>query len=175
VSGHTVLAVPVPPLEEAVRARTRHYDPSFVSADSGFGHAHITLLAPWIAQPAPQDLARVGTIVAGLAPARIEFTEVEIFATGLIHLKPEPDQLFRTLTRELSAAFPDHPPYAAAYPEASPHLPLDDLAGGVSLAAVRRRLGALLPISFTADRVDLQWWAEHDCRLLHSWPLDGPR
>ncbi len=46
MSGHTCLAVPVPALEDWVRERTAHYDPSFVSTDPGFAHAHLTLLAP---------------------------------------------------------------------------------------------------------------------------------
>jgi len=42
--GHSVLVVPVPALEEYVRARTAHYDASFVSADPAWVHAHLTVL-----------------------------------------------------------------------------------------------------------------------------------
>ncbi len=57
--GHSVLAVPVPQIDVVVRERTAYYDASFVSADPGFVHAHITLLAPWIDEPTPADLATV--------------------------------------------------------------------------------------------------------------------
>jgi hypothetical protein len=55
--GHSVLVVPVPELDEWIRARTAFYDASFVSADPGFVHAHITLLGPWLPRPAAEDLA----------------------------------------------------------------------------------------------------------------------
>lgn len=46
-AGHSVIAFPVPELDPWVRARTEHYDPSFVSSDPDFVHAHITVLGPW--------------------------------------------------------------------------------------------------------------------------------
>ena len=46
--GHSVLQVPVPPLEAFVLARTRHYDTDYVSADPAFVHAHVTALAPFL-------------------------------------------------------------------------------------------------------------------------------
>jgi len=49
--GNTVLAVPVPELDEVVRERTAFYDASFVSSDPGFTHAHITVLGPWVTEP----------------------------------------------------------------------------------------------------------------------------
>ena len=55
MTGHTVLAVGVPDLDDWVRTRTAQYDASFVSADPAFRHAHITLLAPWIANPVPSS------------------------------------------------------------------------------------------------------------------------
>ena len=47
VPGHSVLQLPVAPLEAWVRARTAHYDRGFVSVDPTFGHAHITALGPF--------------------------------------------------------------------------------------------------------------------------------
>ena len=46
--GHSVLQVPVPPLEEYVRGRTAHYDPSYLGVGPAYVHAHVTALAPFV-------------------------------------------------------------------------------------------------------------------------------
>ena len=174
-NGHTVLAVPVPQLDQVVRSRTAHYDKTFVSTDPRFVHAHITVLAPWVVRPTRADLDRVGEIAARVEPTQVTLSEVEEFVGGVIHLRPEPEEPFRRLTAELSACFPDFPPYAGEFPDPVPHLTLDHPAGGVTLGEVRDRMDGLLPITFTLDKLDLQWWANNDCRLLHSWAIGGVR
>src|SRR5688500_7851829 len=93
--AHTVLAVPVPPLDEVVRERTAFYDSSFVSRDPGFTHAHITVLAPWISHPTSRDLAAVADIVTTVEPMEVKLAELDTFPDGVIHLRPEPDGPFR--------------------------------------------------------------------------------
>lgn len=171
LTAHTVLAIPVPPLDEVVRERTAFYDSSFVSRDPGFVHAHITALAPWITHPTPQDLAVVARIAAMLEPVEVTLAEVDIFPDGTIFLRPEPDEPFRRLTAALFAEFSDYPPYDGRFPDPVPHLTLDHRAGGMTPEAVRDRLIGCLPAIFTMERLDLQWWANDDCCLLHSWPL----
>ncbi|MGN6132151.1 MAG: 2'-5' RNA ligase family protein [Nocardioidaceae bacterium] len=169
--GHTVIAVPVPALEDVVRARTAHYDPSFVSTDPGFVHAHITVLAPWLSHPRQRDLETVAVIAAKGAPVEVTLAEVAAFDGGVIYLAPEPDEPFRKLTAALAAAYPQCPPYAGAFPDPVPHLTLDHPAGGVGLQEVRTRVAHLLPVTFRLERIDLQWWGNHDCRLLHTWQV----
>ena len=173
--GHTVLAVPVPQLDQVVRSRTAHYDKTFVSTDPRFVHAHITVLAPWVVAPTQADLDLVGEIAAQVEPTLVTLSEVEEFVGGVIHLRPEPAEPFGKLTSALSERYPDHPPYAGEFPDPVPHLTLDHPAGGVTLDEVRDRMEALLPITFTLERLDLQWWANNDCRLLHSWAIGGVR
>ncbi len=170
-AGHTVLAVPVPALDALVRERTAWYDASFVSADPGFVHAHITVLGPWVQHPSAVDLGTVAEIVSRVEPREVRLDEVTVFPNGLIHVRPEPDTVFRRLTSALVEAFPEHPPYGGAFPDPVPHLTLDHVAGGVSVAEVAERVSGVLPTTFAADRLDLQRWANDDCRLLHSWPL----
>jgi 2'-5' RNA ligase len=170
-AGHAVLAIPVPALDAVVRERTAYYDPSFVSADPAFVHAHITLLAPWLAEPTAADLAAVSAIAAAHPAVEVRLAQVREFPGGVIHLAPEPDTTFRRLTEALIAAFPHCPPYGGEFPEPTPHLTLDHPAGGVTLDEVAARVAPSLPVTFTADRIDLQWWANDDCRLLRSWPL----
>ncbi|WGL51263.1 2'-5' RNA ligase family protein [Nocardioides sp. BP30] len=176
-AGHSVLAFPVPELDAWVRDRTRHYDASFVSADPAFVHAHITVLGPWLASPGPDDLGRVAEVLAETEPIDVTLGAVHAFPDGLLHLRPVPEDPIRDLTARLTQEFPDHPPYGGAYPDPTPHLTLDQVSTGsaagdpVTAHTVSQRLGETLPVTVRLDRLDLQWWANHDCRLLHSWWL----
>jgi 2'-5' RNA ligase len=169
--GHTVLAVPVPALEEVVRERTAFYDASFLSADPGFVHAHITLLAPWADRPTAAELAQVARIARAAGPFDVKLAQVGEFPDGVLYLPPEPDGQLRDLTSRLVAAFPRFPPYGGRYGDVVPHLTLDRRSAAVKAATVRASVARLLPVTVTIDRIDLQWWANHDCRRLRSWPL----
>ena len=65
--GHSVLQVPVPPLEGWVRARTAHYDTDYLSSDPDFTHAHITVLAPFLLEVDDHAAAAVEEAVADTA------------------------------------------------------------------------------------------------------------
>lgn len=168
-----MLAVPVPALDHAVRERTAYYDASFVSADPDFVHAHITLLAPWAEHPTAEDLARVAHIAETAGPADVRLSQIREFPNGVIYLHPEPDSHLRELASRLAAAFPEFPPYSCEYDGVVPHLTLDRRSAAVSPATVRARVGHLLPVTVTVGRIDLQWWANHACRRLRTWPLGG--
>ena len=90
-SGHTVLAVPVPALDEVVRERTAFYDGSFLSADPDFAHAHITLLAPWAERPTAAHVAEVARITEAAKPFDVRLARVGEFPDGVLYLRPEPD------------------------------------------------------------------------------------
>jgi hypothetical protein len=170
VSGHSVLAVPVAPLEPFVRARTERYDASFVSADPGFGHAHVTLLGPWLPEPTADELDVVAATVAAEPPFAYALEELAQTPLGLLMVAPAPAAPFERLTAALVRAFPQTPPYAGAF-EPLPHVTLDHTATGATLAGLRGELP--LPVEAKAELVQLQWWANHDCRVLHSWRLGG--
>lgn len=170
--SHTVLQVPVPPLEPFVRGRHRHYDPEWLSADPSLVHAHVTALGPWLADPSLEALAVVAEIVAGTAPFAFDLARIATFPNGIVHLVPEPDGPFRALTARLVEAFPECPPYAGQFGVA-PHLTLDARSASVCEDSTRALLGDLLPVRCRADRLDLAWYAAGDCRLLHRWPLGG--
>lgn len=170
-AGHTVIAFPVPELDGWVRERTQRYDPSFVSTDPDFVHAHITVLGPWVPTPTSDDLERVADVLEGFAPIDVTLGAVHAFADGLLHLRPVPEDPLRELTARLAESFPEHPPYAGVYPDPTPHLTLDQTAPGVTPHTVSQRLGETLPVAVRLDRLDLQWWANDDCRLLHRWRL----
>jgi hypothetical protein len=170
VSLHTVLAVPVPELEGFVRDRTERYDASFLSAEPGFGHAHITLLGPWLDAPGAADLAVVGDLVAGEPAFAYTLERLDQTPLGLLLLAPDPSAPFARLTAALAEAFPQTPPYAGAF-DPLPHLTLDHTATGATLGGLRGELA--LPVEAKAEVVQLQWWANHDCRVLHTWRVGG--
>lgn len=168
--GHHVLVVPVPRLEPFVVARTRHYDRSFLSGDPSFVHAHVTLLAPWLAEPTAADLERVAKTAAAAEPFRFRLADLRVFAGGTIYLDPVPAAPFAALTEELVAAFPQCPPYEGRFAPV-PHLTVDHLAGGVTVAQTRAALAGLVPADCRADRIALQWYANDGCRTVAEWAL----
>ncbi|MEX0429101.1 2'-5' RNA ligase family protein [Nocardioides sp. DS6] len=169
--GHSVLVVPVPELDPFVQARTAHYDASFLSADPAFAHAHVTLLGHWLSDPAVADLDTVAQVLARFEPFETALGEVSAFPDGLVHLRPEPDAPFRALTQALVARFPQCPPYAGRFPDPVPHLTLDQTSEAVTVDSVAAELRGILPVRLRVDRVDLQWWANHDCHVRHTWKL----
>lgn len=169
--GHTVLAVPVLPLEDAVRERTAFYDASFVSTDPDFAHAHITLLGPWADRPTPADLALVADIARSVGPFEVKLAQLGEFPNGVIYLRPEPDDQLIDLTSRLTAAFPQFPPYEGQYEDVVPHLTLDRRSVTVTPETVGASIRDLIPVTTAVDRIDLQWWANHACRRLRTWPL----
>jgi hypothetical protein len=169
-AGHSVLVIPVPELEPFVVGRTQYYDPSFLSEDPAFVHAHITLLAPWLDDPAPDDLDLVAKLAAATEPFDFSLAELRVFAGGTIYLAPDPAEPFASLTAELVAAFPQCPPYAGLF-DAVPHLTVDHTLGGACVDGTRRALGDLVPALCRADRISLQRYANHACRTLAEWRL----
>lgn len=170
-AGHTVLAVPVPELDAFVRERTAHYDVAYLAADPDFGQAHVTVLAPWVHDPAAGDLAAVQEIAEQTPAFTYRLARTGTFPNGLIHLLPEPRGPFAELTARVWARFPDHPPYAGQFPDPTPHLSLDAVGPGVDEAMVRAMLGERVPVTARADRVQLQWWQAGHCHVLHTWWL----
>ena len=167
-----MLQVPVPDLEDWVVARTRYYDPGFVSTDPDFGHAHITALAPFAPAPTQAQLARVAEIAAATSPITVRLTTIDQFPNGIIHLRPEPDAPLRALTAALCEAFPQFPPYEGRFgPSVDPHLTLDAASAEVCVDSTRRRLGRSLPITTRLDELQLAWWESGNCHALHRWPL----
>ncbi|MGN0065920.1 MAG: 2'-5' RNA ligase family protein [Nocardioides sp.] len=170
--GHTVLAVPVPPLEQFVRARTVHYDAEYLSAEPGFAHAHVTVLAPWRRAPGPADLEAVAQVCARTRPFTFTTGEVATFPDGTIHLTLVPDAGFREMTSRLRSAFNDVVPYEGRFGEhLVPHVTLDAVGADVDEAVVRAWTAPMLPATALADRLQLQWWQAGRCHVQHEWTL----
>ncbi len=149
--GETALIIEVPEAEQLVRPWRAEHDPA---ASRGVP-AHITVLYPF-APPGQLDIEdslALRQLVANTKRFDFELTAVDEFP-GAIWLRPEPDDPFRQLTRQLWEAFPDYPPYGGRYPDSQPHLTLAIVADGHEQARlateIRDDLDAQLPISASA-------------------------
>ena len=172
MTGHSVLQLPVAPLEAWVRARTAHYDVGFVSTDARFGHAHITALGPFDPDPSADVLARVAVVAAATPPITVRLSVLAQFPNGIIHLGPDPDHDLRDLTARLVAAFPGWPPYGGEFgADVQPHLTVDAASGEVDLASTADLLRDVLPVDAVLDRLQLAWWESGDCHVRHEWHL----
>ena len=173
VTGHSVLQLPVPALEEWVRARTAHYDAGFVSDDPRFGHAHITALGPFDPAPSAEVLATVAGIAATTAPVSVRLADLAQFPNGIIHLVPDPASPLHELTTRLVAAFPEHPPYRGEFDDVRPHLTLDAASDEVSLASTAALLRDVVPVEVVLDTLQLGWWESGRSHVMEQWPLGG--
>lgn len=174
-TGHTVLVVPVPLLEPLVRGRHEHYDTDYVSSDPSFAHAHLTVLAPFVA-PAELTAATrhtVAQIAWETRPFEVSLTRVATFPNGIVHLVPEPAEPLRALTERFCRAFPTLLPYGGAFGSVEPHVTIDALGPDVTEDTVRAWVAPLLPSPLRVERLQLSWYAARDCRTLAAWEL-GP-
>jgi 2'-5' RNA ligase len=170
-AGHSVLQVPVPPLEPFIRARTEHYGPAYLSTDPAFTHAHVTALGPFAPVLTDDVVRRVAAIAAETPPFEFVLApHLGRFTDGTLHLLPEPDEAFRKLTARLAAEFPDFPPYAGEF-EPVPHLTVDRLSGEVTVESTLALLGGVLPATCRGERLDLAWYEPHNTHVLASWTL----
>lgn len=172
--GHSVLQLPVPPLEAWVRARTAHYDAGFVSTDPRFGHAHITALGPFDPAPSTGTWDTIAETAASTSPIKVRLAELAQFPLGIIHLVPEPAQPLRDLTARLVVAFPDWPPYGGEFgDDVQPHLTVDAASDEVDLDSTAALLVGVVPTTCVLDRLQLAWWESGNCHVMDEWPLIG--
>lgn len=162
--------IPVPSLEAFVSARWAHHDPGWLSKDQEFTHAHITALSPYLRSPLPNDLRRVGDVVASMRSFDFTLADVDVFHNGCIHLRPEPADPFAELTELLAGAFPMCPPYDGEY-EPVPHLTLDQCSGDVTPETTLSALGDVIPATCRAERLEMHWYEEGNCHVREVWWL----
>jgi hypothetical protein len=99
------------------------------------------------------------------------------FGTEVLWLVPTPDEPFRQLTNEVSARFPDAPPYGGEFDDVIPHLTVGDHAPLTTLNATAADIRGHLPIAAVVRSVRLiegttglvRW------RTITEFPLAGQR
>jgi 2'-5' RNA ligase superfamily len=83
---------------------------------------HVTILAPFLpdAEIDGDVLAELRTLFAGFAAFDVTFETAARFPT-VLYLAPQPEQPFRDMTTAVYGRWPQCPPYAGKYPDATPH------------------------------------------------------
>ena len=120
---------------------------------------HITVLYPFVAPSAitEADAMRVREVVREVPPWKYELTAVREFP-DVVWLQPEPPDPFRSLTAQLWAAFPEHPPFGGAFDEVVPHLTVAHFPDGDRSSLIERIAESIepsLPISCEATELAL--------------------
>ncbi len=162
-----MLQIPVAEMEDWIVNRTRYYDPSFVSDDPEFRHAHITVLAPMI----EWHLDAIGELAESVRPFDFELDRLDVFSDGTIYLHVDPVVRFKQLTAAAWQAHRDVRPFGGDDP--LPHLTLDRISDAVGLESTARLLNRSLPIHGRAESLELVWYRSNQCHLIRRWPLSG--
>lgn len=167
----SVLLIPVPEADFAVRPRLAREAPELLPADEDETAAHITLLCPFAAPEQLDEgvLAELGDLFADVTPFAFALTEVSSFPGGVTYLAPDPAGPFRQLTHELSTRFPEYPPYGDVFDEVVPHLTVSTLVDGAD--RVRAELRPRLPVRAQARQAALYWFEPGGTRRLATFPF----
>ncbi len=150
--AHSLLTIPVPPLESVVP------------------DAHVTVLGPFAPLEELSDglLGELGELFGDVTPFPFRLDRLSQFPGGTVYLAPEPPTPFRSLTHELYRRFPEYPPYAGQFDDVVPHV---SVAPGGDPDVVRQRLAHLLPLDVHAREAALVWWDDGGGRLLRTFPF----
>lgn len=149
----TAVIVAVPDAEDAVAAWRARLDPA-----AGRGvPAHITVLYPFLA-PAAIDgaaLEALARITAAVPAFDLTLARTAWFGHKVLWLDPEPDEPFRTLTRQVWRRFPQCRPYEGAHSDVVPHLTVGDDAPLPDMERAELSVAAALPLGTRVSRAQL--------------------
>jgi len=121
---------------------------------------HVTVLVPWIAEPADADIARLRSAISSFEPFDLSFPAAGQFPNGTAWLRPEPFDRVRSLLQSVIAAFPECPPYGGEFPDVHPHLTISSSAqGGPEVVAEAEAALAAEPAP-TVRLTELGLWRE---------------
>lgn len=167
----TALVVEVPEAEPAVGALRGDLDPF---AALGVP-AHLTVLSPF-APAAPVDtvLQSVQAVLDQVTAFDCTLLVTGWFDDRVLWLGPADPAPFVDLTQRLADAFPDYPPYGAAFAEVVPHLTVGADAPLAALRAAEVEVLSRLPITARVDTVSLLIeQPDRRWRRARTFPLAG--
>lgn len=146
----TGLVVPVPEVQEVVegwRIRAEATPPVGIPA-------HVTLLYPFVPPAQAGDhLDELKRFFGAETAFDFSLTEVGWFGRDVVYLRPEPADLFRSLSERISRHWPGYPPYGGAHDESIPHVTIADNGDPAAMAEIAREAADRLPIDCRADSV----------------------
>jgi 2'-5' RNA ligase len=146
----TGLVIPVPEIQDVVQEwRSRAEVAPPVGTPS-----HVTLLYPFVPPDEADDqLAELERFFGVETVFDFSLTEVGWFGREVVYLRPEPIELFRSLTERVSRHWPDYPPYGGAHADPLPHVTIADNGDPAAMADIAREAAEILPIACRADAV----------------------
>ena len=117
---------------------------------------HVTILVPFLHDSEIDEdvLAELRVLFAGFAAFDVTFAQTVRFPT-VVYLAPDPEQPFRDMTAAVYARWPQCPPYAGKYPDATPHASVVYDRTEAEYEEVVRELATRLPLRARAAAVDL--------------------
>lgn len=138
----TAVIVPVAAVEPLVASSRARLD----RAAAWGVPAHVTVLYPFVAPGEVDDalLARLRHAVGSVPAFACTFARTRWFGDEVVWLAPEPAEPFAALTHAVWRAFPEHPPYAGAYDEVTPHLTVGQVECG-TVEELRAAEAAVVP------------------------------
>ena len=152
----SVILIPVPDAEFAVRSLREQYDPVCLRGIP----AHITVLYPFYAPHliTPDIIHTLEDIIAAVEPFAFDLAAIKTFPNA-VYLDPSPREPFIRLTEAVYAAFPDRPPYSGRFPDINPHLSIAQVSENQDFveiqADIEESVAGLLPIGARAVKAVL--------------------
>ena len=106
---------------------------------------HVTLLFPFVPRRAvgPSVVDRLRALFAEQRRPAFALARIESFDGGVVYAAPDPDEQLTRLIGELTARYPETPPYGGSHDWPVPHATLAYSDGD---GAVRARVEPLLPV-----------------------------
>jgi 2'-5' RNA ligase len=121
---------------------------------------HVTVLVPWVVEPADSDVRRLEDAVSSFTPFELSFPVAGQFPNGTAWLRPEPFDTVRSLLHAVFEAFPECPPYGGEFEEPHPHLTISSAnQGGPVVVAEATEALAAAPAP-TSLLTELGLWRE---------------
>lgn len=126
---------------------------------------HVTVLVPWVVEPADSDVERLAKSVAPFEPFELSFPTAGQFPNGTVWLRPEPFGTVVSLLFSVFQAFPECPAYGGEFPDPHPHLTVSSAnQGGPSVLAEVQAALAAAPAP-TCQLMELGLWREDEDRV----------
>ena len=152
----SVILIPVPDAEFAVRSLREQYDPVCLRGIP----AHITVLYPFYAPHliTPDMIHVLEEMFAAVEPFAFDLAFIRTFPNA-VYLEPAPREPFIRLTQAVYTAFPDRPPCSGKFPDVNPHLTIaqvgEDQDRAQIQAEIEESVADLLPIHAQATKAVL--------------------
>lgn len=167
---HSLVMIPVPELDDVVRALLGRLSPELVPADPDESVAHVPLLGRFLGLDGLTDgiLDELEAYFCDVTPFAFRLTGLHRFPGGADYLSPEPARPFRQLTTGLVRRFPEHTPSGGSLDEVVPHLSVP-FSHDQEEGALRTLLADRLPITAHAREACVYWSAAGDSRTLATF------